>query len=108
MCSVAALLAACGTSPPASVASGECKVFREEIAGVCGLTRADQDVIDENAEAGVAACRWQRPLPKTPTCEEIRAEIAELRARAAGTVPVPKAPPKKKGVVQRFREKVKL
>lgn len=79
-------------------------MFRQEVAAVCGLTQADQDVIDENAEAGIAACRWQRPLPKTPTCQELRAAIAALRAAAGSSPPAPK----RKGALQRLREKVRL
>jgi hypothetical protein len=71
------------------------------------LTRADQAMIDENAEAGIAACKWQRPLPKTPTCEEIRAEIAALRAKAGQAAPLPRPAPKK-GIIRRIRDKVHL
>lgn len=99
-------LAACGKVGPASVEGGDCRIFKAEIASACGLTQDDQRIIDENAEAGIAACRWERPLPKTPTCEELRAEIAELRNR--NPAPVAKTPPKQKGYIRRAREAIKL
>jgi hypothetical protein len=81
-------------------------VFKAEIASACGLTTDDQRIIDENAEAGLAACpAWSRPATRTPSCEELRHEIAELRIR--NPAPIVKAP-KKKSVVQRAREAIRF
>lgn len=79
----AGLLAGCGEPRPASVSDGECRVFRAAVVETCGLTQADQDAIDKNVEAGIAACRWRRPEPRTPSCDALRAEIAALQAAKA-------------------------
>jgi hypothetical protein len=98
-------LAACGPKGPASVSGGECHVVRAEIASACGLTTDDQRIIDENAEAGFAACpNWARPQPRTPSCEILRHEIAELRNRN----PVVKKAPKKKGIIARAKEAIRF
>jgi hypothetical protein len=76
------------------VSGGECKVFRQQAVEVCGLTQDDQNAIDENTEAGIAACRWRRPEPRVPSCEDLRAGIAALKAKrpidANGNPPVKK------------------
>lgn len=75
----AALLAGCGDHPAVTVNDGECKAFRRAAVETCGLTEADQDVIDEQIERGVSACKWKRPQPRTPSCADLRKEISELR-----------------------------
>jgi len=70
---------------------------------VCGITVADQAVMDDFIETGVSACRWQRPEPRTPSCTELRAEIAGLRQNSeAKPMPV-KAPAKKPTRWQRIK-----
>ncbi len=61
---LALTMAACGTLRPASVGGGECRVFERPEYAVLGQTRYDQNWIDSNTEAGVAACGWQRPKPR--------------------------------------------
>jgi hypothetical protein len=61
---LALTVTACGTLRPASVASGECRVFERPDYVVLGQSRYDQNWIDSNTEAGVAACGWQRPKPR--------------------------------------------
>ena len=61
---LALTVAACGTLRPASVVGGECRVFERPEYAVFGRTRYDQNWIDSNTEAGVAACGWQRPKPR--------------------------------------------
>jgi hypothetical protein len=39
-------------------------VFERPEYAVLGQTRYDQNWIDSNTEAGVAACEWQRPKPR--------------------------------------------
>jgi hypothetical protein len=39
-------------------------VFERPDYAVLGQTRYDQNWIDSNTEAGVAACGWQRPKPR--------------------------------------------
>jgi hypothetical protein len=39
-------------------------VFERPDYAVLGQTRYDQNWIDSNTEAGVAACGWQRPMPR--------------------------------------------
>lgn len=60
----ALMLAACGTSRPASVAGGECKVFVRPASVIVGATARDQDWIDDTIERGVAGCGWKRPSGK--------------------------------------------
>lgn len=57
----ALMLAACGTSRPASVAGGECKIFHRPVTVITGVTSMDQDWIDDTIERGVAGCGWRRP-----------------------------------------------
>jgi hypothetical protein len=76
------MLAGCGEPLPATVNKGECRAFKRAAIEVCGLTQSDQDVIDDGTERGVAACRWRRPEPRVPSCADLRAEIASLRASA--------------------------
>jgi hypothetical protein len=61
---LALIMTACGTLRPASVGGGECRVFERPEYSVLGQTRYDQNWIDSNTEAGVAACGWQRPKPR--------------------------------------------
>jgi hypothetical protein len=61
---LALTVTACGTLRPASVGGGECRVFERPKYAVLGQTRYDQNWIDSNTEAGVAACGWQRPKPR--------------------------------------------
>lgn len=51
----------CANSLPASVAGGECKVFAAPDYVIRGRAKADQAWIDDNTEAGIAACGWPRP-----------------------------------------------
>lgn len=62
---IALTVTACaGTNLPASVSGGECRVFEAPPYAVRGAARYDQRWIDSNVEAGVSACRWQRPQPR--------------------------------------------
>jgi hypothetical protein len=45
-------------------------VFERPDYAVLGQTRYDQNWIDSNTEAGVAACGWQRPEPRPPALKE--------------------------------------
>ena len=83
LCGLALLLAACGDKPVASVSGGECKAFQRVAVEACGLTPADQNVLDDYVETGVGACKWRRPAERTPSCADLRGEIATLRADAA-------------------------
>ena len=51
----------CGMLRRASVGGGECRVFERPEYVVLAQTPYDQNWIDSNTEAGVAACGWQRP-----------------------------------------------
>lgn len=107
--SLAVLLAGCGDKPVATVRNGECKAFQRAAVEACGVTLEDQDVLDDYVETGVSACKWLRPAPRTPTCADIRVEIAELRqfkttALAGGAFPIVTAPPPKPTLRQRARK----
>lgn len=90
-----AALTGCGEQAAVTVNDGECKAFKRAAIETCGLTQADQDIIDENTERGVSACRWARPQPRVPSCDDLRAEIEALRTMQPRAVIPTKAPPKK-------------
>ena len=69
---LALTMAACGTSKPASVSGGECRVFERPQYVVLGRTSYDQNWIDGNTEAGVAACGWDRPAKRPETLQQAR------------------------------------
>jgi hypothetical protein len=65
-------MAGCAQNPkPATVIKGECRVFEAPEYAVKGLTRDDQDWIDVNTEAGIAACQWKRPHPRPVVAKPI-------------------------------------
>lgn len=80
---------------------GECKAFKRAAVEVCGLTPADQTFIDETIERGVGACKWRRPQPRTPSCADLRAEIAQLRRATPAVQPPPKKKPLWRRVIGR-------
>jgi len=83
----------------ASVSGGECKAFKRAAQEVCGITVQDQQIMDYYVETGVSACRWARPQPRTPSCQDLRDEIAQLRAKPG--VPAPIVVKKKPGLIKR-------
>lgn len=54
------LVAGCGTVTPASVANGECKVFRDNLLGVEATTPDGERRLSGHYEAGIAAGCWTR------------------------------------------------
>lgn len=58
----ALLVAGCSGMPkPATVLTGECRVFEAPDFAPKGKTRKDQFWIDKTVESGIAACDWPRP-----------------------------------------------
>lgn len=106
VCGLAISLAGCGDRIPASVSGGESKVFNAAVIETCGLTQADQQVIDENQERGTSAFGWPKPAARVPSCEELRAQIAIMRAEneafKSSTLIPPRPAPKNKT----WREKI--
>jgi hypothetical protein len=88
-------MTACGTLRPASVGGGECRVFERPGYAVLGQTRYDQNWIDSNTEAGVAACGWQRPKPRP-----------QVLGRPAGAGHHGPAKKKRPGLVSRIKRTV--
>jgi hypothetical protein len=117
-------MAACGTLRPASVGGGECRVFERPEYAVLGQTRYDQNWIDSNTEAGVAACGWQRPKPRpqrpskqlAPATKEQLSLIGRIKRAVAPSAsaqsspqvleqqPVPVQPAKKRDPVDELLE----
>jgi hypothetical protein len=65
-----AVLAGCaGTSLPASVTGGECRVFARPEFAVRGKTKYDQNWVDDTVESGVGGCGWQRPAARPPALD---------------------------------------
>lgn len=83
-----------GTSLPASVKGGECRVFERPEYAVRGKRPYDQDWIDGNIEAGVGGCGWQRPKPRPASFDAVPGQKK--------VVP----PPKKRTFVQRVKDRV--
>lgn len=54
-------LAGCQTTKPASVKSGECRVFTAPEREIVGADQYSQSWADDTVEAGVAGCKWKRP-----------------------------------------------
>jgi hypothetical protein len=95
------LLASCAGVPlPASVKGGECRVFERPEYEVKGSKQYDQDWIDGNIEAGVGGCNWERPKAR-PAEIDAGAKVAQ----AAPAVPAPA--PRRSGIWQRTKERVK-
>lgn len=57
-------LGGCAHPGPASISTGECKVFDAPPYVIRGATQYDQDWIDPTIESGVGACGWKRPEPR--------------------------------------------
>jgi hypothetical protein len=94
---LALALAGCATNPkPASVAGGECRVFERPPYVVLGQTNYDQNWIDGNVEAGVAACKWPRP--------HIRPD--DLKT-AGAPLQVAPAPAQRPSIVSKLKTRVK-
>ena len=90
----AALLAGCGTSGPASVKGGECRIFEAPKYVVLGKRQYDQDWIDGNIEGGVGGCNWQRPKPRPAALDAVQGQrLAPAQA-------------KKRGLLKRIRDRV--
>ena len=89
---LALTMAACGALRPASVGGGECRVFERPDYAVLGQTRYDQNWIDSNTEAGVAACGWQRPKPRP-----------QMLGRPPGAKPLAPAKKKRPGLIGRIK-----
>jgi hypothetical protein len=55
------VLSGCGTLAPASVAGGECKIFRDPGFAVRGRRLRDSQWIGRTQETGINVCHWRRP-----------------------------------------------
>jgi hypothetical protein len=92
---VAASLAGCQTTGPASVKGGECRVFERPEYAIRGARQYDQDWVDSQIEGGVGACGWKRPA----------ARPASLDA-APGQKVAPTFKAKKRGLIKRIKDRV--
>lgn len=54
-------LSACASIGPASVAGGECKIFRDPGFAVRGKRLQDAQWIGRTQETGISVCKWRRP-----------------------------------------------
>jgi hypothetical protein len=70
-------------------------VFERPDYVVLGQTRYDQNWIDSNTEAGVAACGWQRPRPRP-----------QALSKSPGAKPHAPAKKKRPGLVGRIKRTV--
>lgn len=86
------LLSGCIFKGPASVLGGECKIFEAPRYVVLGKRAYDQNWINDQVEAGVGGCNWQRP-----------------KARPASIDGAPSAQPaqkKRRGLIRRLTSKI--
>lgn len=89
-------LVGCVSNPKvASLKDGACKAFDRPSTVIKGKTFRDQDWIDDQVEAGVGACQWQRPAPRPASWDAVTV--------AGKTVPVPPPPAKKQRLRDRLR-----
>jgi len=54
-------VAGCASIGPASVAGGECKIFRDPGFAVRGKRLQDAQWIGRTQETGIQVCKWRRP-----------------------------------------------
>lgn len=102
MAGLGTLLAGCASRGPASVAGGECHIFGAPKYVIHGRAQYDQDWIDDNTEAGIAACRWSRPKER-PVAAKPKGNKSE--SAPVSTVAAP--PPAKKRWRDRVRDYIK-
>ncbi len=55
------MFSGCASIGPASVAGGECKIFRDPGFAVRGKRLKDSQWIGKTQETGINVCRWKRP-----------------------------------------------
>jgi hypothetical protein len=102
-------LAGCAGSLPASVAGGECRVFAPPDYAIRGKAQVDQNYIDDFEEAGIAACKWQRPKARPVAAVAHRTVIIKGKPKLVPVIAtpvkstVPAAAPVKKHWWQRLR-----
>lgn len=91
---IAAALAGCQTTGPASVRGGECRIFERPEYAVRGLRQYDQDWVDRQVEGGVGGCGWKRPKARPASFDAVpgRKVVA--------------APVRKRGIVARIKDRV--
>lgn len=89
------MLAACGTSLPASVLGGECKIFERPEYAVKGKRPYDQNWIDSQVEGGVGGCNWPRPSPRPASLDVPTSDG-----------PIASAPKKKPGIIKRIKDRI--
>lgn len=58
---IAISMGGCASMRPASVAGGECKVFKEPGFAVRGKRLRDSQWIGRTQETGISVCGWKRP-----------------------------------------------
>lgn len=95
VCLLALGAAGCAAKGPASIAGGECKIFERPEYAVRGKRPYDQDWIDSQVEGGVGGCGWKRPAARPASFDA-----------APARKPAPVAPPKKRTVVQRIKDRI--
>jgi hypothetical protein len=91
-CAIVALAGCAGTSLPASVTGGECRVFPRPEYAVRGKTKYDQNWVDDTVESGVGGCKWQRPAARPPALDA---------APSVGRPAVAAVPQKRASLMQR-------
>jgi hypothetical protein len=64
---------------------------------ILGKTQTDQDWIDGEVEAGVAACGFPRPGPRPASLDA---------PPATRQVAAPPPPPKRRGIIKRIRDRI--
>lgn len=78
----------------ATLSDGACSAFPRPTYQVKGRTAYDQRWADKTTEAGIAGCRWKRPLKRPASLMPVKAPIA---------APLP---PKKPSLLQRLRSRL--
>lgn len=87
-------VAGCDWQTFKSSVAGSCAVFERPPYVVLGKTRYDQDVADKFVESGVAGCNWPRPAVRPAALDVSGGKVAA-------------AAPRKPGLIQRIRDRVR-
>jgi len=60
------VVSGCAGVSPASIAGGECKVFKDPGFAVRGKRLKDDQWIGKTQESGIEVCGWKRPTARPP------------------------------------------
>jgi len=104
---LAFVVSGCAGVSPASIAGGECKVFKDPGFAVRGKRLKDDQWIGKTQESGIEVCGWKRPAARPASLDARPAPVADAPAPSISAMPqvLPVATPKKHHWFDKFRRK---